>query len=156
MRASLAATVVGALLSLGGAAQADEPAHTTTAPSGTTTSTTTTTKTETMELSKSETEAVLASYHALKSPDPQDKKIEKLPAHEKLARIDVSMRIRSASFGHKTWLLVPPGAKKFYVEYGKSTNTPPGFFGPFDVKPVEKDKVEKGERPATTGPKTEP
>src|SRR3954462_10267294 len=46
-------------------------------------------------------------------------------------RIDVSTRIRSASFGHKTWLWVSSDGKQFWVEYSRSTNTPAGLFGPF-------------------------
>jgi hypothetical protein len=87
------------------------------------------------ELSKEKERAVIAAYHALKAPEPESKKIEKLPEHEEFTRIDVSERVRSASFGHRTWLLVPPHARHFYVEFGKSTNTPAGLFGPFDVKP---------------------
>ena len=86
-------------------------------------------------LTTGEEEAVVAAYHALKSPEPQSRKIDQLPEGE-LQRIEVSERIRSASFGHRTWLLVPAGGKRFYVEYGRSTNTPAAFFGPFDVAPA--------------------
>jgi hypothetical protein len=48
--------------------------------------------------------------------------------------VDVSERMRSASFGHTTVLLVPPSAQEFYVEWGRSTNRPPAWFGPFPVK----------------------
>jgi hypothetical protein len=96
------------------------------------------------ELSKEQEQAVIAAYHALKAPEPESKKIEKLPEHEEFARIDVSPRLRSASFGHRTWLLVPPHARHFYVEFGRSTNTPAGLFGPFEVKPAtEKGAPEK-------------
>jgi hypothetical protein len=102
------------------------------------------------ELSKEKEQAVIAAYHALKAPEPESKKIDKLPEHEELTRIDVSPRIRSASFGHRTWLLVPPHARHFYVEFGRSTNTPAGLFGPFEVKPA----TEKGapEKTAPTKP----
>jgi hypothetical protein len=95
---------------------------------------------KTVQLDKDEEQAVVAAYHALKEPEPGSKKIEKLPARE-MARIDVSARIRSVSFGHRTWLWVPPGAKHFYVEYGRSTNTPPAVFGPFPVKPATPAKT---------------
>ena len=49
-------------------------------------------------------------------------------------RIDVSDRIRSASFGHKTWLWVSEDGKEFWVEFGRSTNTKAGLFGPFSVE----------------------
>lgn len=87
-----------------------------------------------VELTKAQQDAVIAAYHALKAPEPENKKIEKLPEHLELARIDVSPRIRSASFGHKTWLLVPKKAQKYFIEYGRSTNTAAALFGPFDVK----------------------
>jgi hypothetical protein len=111
------------------------------------------------ELSKEKEQAVIAAYHALKPPEPQSKKIEKLPEHEEFTRINVTERVRSASFGHATWLLVPPHARHFYVEFGKSTNTPAGFFGPFDVKAAaekaDKTTTEKKE-PAAPGEKTAP
>jgi hypothetical protein len=109
------------------------------------------------ELSKEKEQAVIAAYHALKAPEPESKKIEKLPEHEELTRIDVSPRLRSASFGHRTWLLVPPHARHFYVEFGRSTNTPAGYFGPFDVKPAATEKAT--EKPAPEKPmpdKTQP
>jgi hypothetical protein len=78
-------------------------------------------------------DAVLAAWHALTPPDVEAKKIDALPAGVSVERIDVSPRIRSASFGHTTTLLVPEGGKQFWVEYGKSTNKPGGLFGPFAV-----------------------
>jgi hypothetical protein len=93
-----------------------------------------------LELAKDKEQAVIAAYHSLNDAQLQSKKIEKLPEHEEFARIDVTPRLRSASFGHATWLLVPPHARHFYVEFGKSTNTPPALFGPFDVKPASKTK----------------
>ncbi len=102
-----------------------------------------------VELSKEQERAVLAAYHALKAPEPQSKKIEKLPDNEPLAKIDVSDRIRSASFGHRTWLWVPAHARHYYVEYGPSTNTPPALFGPFAVH-VGEDR--QGGRPQRESP----
>src|SRR3954462_14705267 len=57
-------------------------------------------------------------------------------------RIDVSPKIRSASFGHQTWLWVSKDGKQFWVEYGRSTNTPAALYGPFSVdapatKPID-------------------
>jgi hypothetical protein len=59
-----------------------------------------------------------------------------------LARIDVTPRMRSASFGHTTTLIVPvPSADagaaptQFWVQYGASTNAPARLFGPFSLTP---------------------
>jgi hypothetical protein len=49
-------------------------------------------------------------------------------------RIDISERIRSASFGHKTWLWVSADGKEFWVEFGRSTNFPAALYGPFSVE----------------------
>ncbi len=78
-------------------------------------------------------DAVLASWRALTPETVEARKLEALPQGLVFERIDVSEQIRSASFGHTTTLLVPPGGKQFYVEYGRSTNRPGGFFGPFPV-----------------------
>ena len=74
--------------------------------------------------------AVVAEYRKLQSPDIEAKPA-KAPPEGASARIDVSERMRSASFGHKTTLVVPLHGKVFYVEYGKSTNTTSRTFGPF-------------------------
>jgi hypothetical protein len=88
------------------------------------------------------------------APAPVQRAYQKLTTAERTAkqttdkppksaqRIDVSARIRSASFGHKTWLWVSEDGKEFWVEYGRSTNTPAALFGPFSVdspaaKPIE-------------------
>jgi hypothetical protein len=86
-----------------------------------------------------------AAYHALPKDALDGKQVETLPTDERFVRIDVSERIRSASFGHKTALLVPAGtvahpsdpntATEFYIEHGRSTNTPLRWFGPFSVEP---------------------
>ena len=77
---------------------------------------------------------VLAAFHALKADEIAQKKIETLPALE-FHRIDVSSKVRSSSFGHKTTLLVGAGetVREFYVEYGRSTNRPAAHFGPFPL-----------------------
>ena len=63
-----------------------------------------------------------------------------LPEGVEFARIDVTPRMRSASFGHTTTLIVPvPSADagaaptQFWVQYGKSTNAPARLFGPFPL-----------------------
>jgi len=48
-------------------------------------------------------------------------------------KIDVSSRIRSTSFGHKTWLVLAPDGTRFWIEWGKSTNRPGALFGPFSI-----------------------
>jgi hypothetical protein len=80
-------------------------------------------------------ESAVAAYHKLASEDIEAKRANL--SVEKLAdftRIDVSARVRSASFGHKTTLLVAPDGHEFYVEYGRSTNRPARLFGPFPLK----------------------
>ena len=80
------------------------------------------------------------------APVPVQKAYQKLTAQEINAkmttaelpkdarRIDVSARIRSVSFGHKTWLIVAADGKQFWVENGPSTNVPGGLYGPFAVE----------------------
>ena len=86
-------------------------------------------------------EAVRAAWQALGSADVEAHPVAALPAGVEFERIDVSERMRSASFGHTTTLLIPlvqadagtGAARQFWVEYGKSTNTPARLFGPFPV-----------------------
>ena len=86
-----------------------------------------------MQLPTERKEAVVAAYHALTPPDVEAKKIDALPSGVSFERIDVSAKIRSASFGHTTTLLVPADGKQFFVEYGRSTNRPASLYGPFPV-----------------------
>ncbi len=79
---------------------------------------------------------VQKAYQKLTSAEIAAKKVKKDKPPKDAQRIDVSARIRSASFGHKTWLLVAPDGTQFWVEYGRSTNRPGGTFGPFSVAPV--------------------
>ena len=80
------------------------------------------------------TGAAQNAYRKLTADQLSAKKIEAPPKDAQ--RIDVSERIRSASFGHKTWLLVAPDGKQYWVEYGASTNSKAALFGPFLVTPV--------------------
>jgi hypothetical protein len=80
------------------------------------------------------TGAAQNAYRKLTADQLTAKKIETPPKDAQ--RIDVSERIRSASFGHKTWLLVSPDGKQYWVEYGASTNTKAALFGPFLVTPA--------------------
>ena len=77
------------------------------------------------------TGAAQNAYRKLTAEQLSAKKIETPPKDAQ--RIDVSERIRSTSFGHKTWLLVTPDGKQFWVEYGASTNSKAALFGPFLV-----------------------
>jgi hypothetical protein len=94
-------------------------------------------------LDAAQIEAVRAAYKALASADIEARPAAALPADFDYERIDVSSRMRSASFGHTTTLLVAvpraagdkPSPSEFWVEYGKSTNFPARLFGPFPVKP---------------------
>ena len=80
---------------------------------------------------------VQAAYQKLSAQELQAKKTTKQPPKD-ARRIDVSAKIRSASFGHKTWLWVEPDGKQFWVEYGRSTNTPAAMYGPFSVDAASK------------------
>jgi hypothetical protein len=85
---------------------------------------------EAAKLSPAAEKAVVAEYRQLPSKEIEGKPAAALPVGS-YARIDVSERIRSASFGHTTTLVVPLHGSDYYVEYGKSTNTPVRLFGPF-------------------------
>jgi hypothetical protein len=76
---------------------------------------------------------VQAAYQKLTPQELQAKKTTKKPPKD-ARRIDVSAKIRSASFGHKTWLWVASDGKQYWVEYGRSTNTPAALYGPFTVE----------------------
>jgi hypothetical protein len=77
--------------------------------------------------------AVQAAYHKLTPAQIEAKKVTSDKPPKDAHRIDVSARMRSTSFGHKTWLLVAPDGAQFWVEYGRSTNRPGGTYGPFSV-----------------------
>jgi hypothetical protein len=81
------------------------------------------------------------AYEKLGSAFIETKSATALPEGVDLARIDVTPRMRSASFGHTTTLIVPVASRdggvaptKFWVEYGKSTNAPARLFGPFPFR----------------------
>lgn len=88
--------------------------------------------------------AIVHTYRSLQATEIEKHRIAALPTDAHFVRIDVSDKIRSASFGHTTTLLVPAGvtghpespnrAHEFYVEYGASTNAPGGIFGPFKIE----------------------
>jgi hypothetical protein len=84
------------------------------------------------------------AHQKLTPAELEAKKTTKKPPKD-AQRIDVSAKIRSASFGHKTWLWVAKDGKEFWVEYGRSTNTKAATYGPFTV-----------EEGSATGPATGP
>jgi len=83
------------------------------------------------QLSSAQIADVKASYQKLAPAEVEAKKLDAPPADAE--KIDVSTRIRSTSFGHKTWLVVSPDGTRFWIEWGKSTNRPGALFGPFPI-----------------------
>ncbi len=79
----------------------------------------------------------IAAFHAL-TPSAIEAKAGAVPAGT-WQRIDVSEKNRSASFGHSTMLVVTSGASTFFIEYGRSTNSPAQTFGPFELHPAAVD-----------------
>lgn len=81
--------------------------------------------------------AVIAAYHTLAPADIESHPIDSVPKGE-MDKVDVSAKVRSASFGHTTTLLIPKhppvGPTLFYVQYGRSTNSAAATFGPFKTK----------------------
>jgi hypothetical protein len=81
-------------------------------------------------------DAYRAAYKAL-TPDELQKKHRESAPKLKVRRLDVSERMRSASFGRKTALLIPLGRKakgEFFVEKGPSTNhQATDWYGPFEL-----------------------
>jgi hypothetical protein len=91
-------------------------------------------------LTPAQVSAVKDHYLTLGSTAIEAKPAAALPADAKVERVDVSPRMRSASFGHKTTLIIEsPQAgspTQYWVEYGKSTNHPAALYGPFTVQPA--------------------
>ena len=85
-----------------------------------------------LQLTSAQLDAAQAAYRKLPAKEVTAHKATTLPPAD-ARRIDVSERIRSISFGHKTWLLVAPDGARFWVEYGPSTNFPAALYGPFAV-----------------------
>jgi len=90
------------------------------------------------DLSEAQIAAVKEHYLALGSQAVEARPAQPIPAEVKVARVDASDRIRSASFGHKTTLVIALPAsgqepKQYWVEYGKSTNRPAALYGPFAI-----------------------
>ena len=86
------------------------------------------------KLSPDEAAAVKQSYLQLGSVAIERKPCDAIPKDVSVVRVDASSRIRSASFGHSTTLLVDANApKRYWVEYGRSTNHAAALYGPFEV-----------------------
>jgi hypothetical protein len=75
----------------------------------------------------------LTAFHALTTEAIEAKAGASVPAGP-WQRIDVSEKVRSASFGHTTTLLVSAKSPTFFIEYGRSTNSPAKTFGPFALQ----------------------
>ncbi len=89
------------------------------------------------QLTAAQLDAAQAAYHRLSGIEIEKHKASEPPPKD-AQRSDVSERIRSASFGHRTWLLVAPDGARFWVQYGPSTNRPGGTYGPFAVATTPK------------------
>jgi hypothetical protein len=76
-------------------------------------------------------DAALAAFHAMTAEQVEAKPAAKAPVGKGWVKVDASQKVRSASFGHATTLLV--SEREFYVEYGKSTNGAAKSFGPFEL-----------------------
>jgi hypothetical protein len=88
------------------------------------------------QLTAAQLDTAKAAYHKLKPAEIEAKKTTVQPPKD-VQRVDVSERIRSASFGHKTFLLIAADGSKFWVEYGASTNAPAALYGPFSITPAK-------------------
>jgi hypothetical protein len=82
-------------------------------------------------LHKDNEQAALKSYRELTPQELVTRTTTELPEGF-WTKVDASERIRSISFGHSTTLWVGGGV--FYVEYGRSTNTPGRLMGPFRIQ----------------------
>lgn len=85
-------------------------------------------------LSSEQISSVKAAYRRLSARQIEARPMSGLPEGARIERIDVSERLRSASFGHEPALVVRLGDQvqpvEFWVEYGRSTNHPSRLFGP--------------------------
>jgi hypothetical protein len=84
--------------------------------------------------------AVKDHYNTHGTAGTEAKPLDALPTGVAVQRVNVSPHIRSASFGHATILIVelpkagePP--TRYWVEYGRSTNTKAALYGPFTLPP---------------------
>jgi hypothetical protein len=97
-----------------------------------------------IKLNPARTQALVNAFSALDPSVFPDHLVPSFDANAEFAKIDVSSPIKSASFGHSTFILVPAGtsdkgenpnlSQVFYVAYGASTNTKAKNFGPFVLR----------------------
>ena len=81
--------------------------------------------------------SVRRAYGALPAAELLHKRLPHKPTSRRgFTEVDVSEKMRSASFGHTTSLLIPRTAAPsvFYVHHGRSTNAPEAYFGPFKLE----------------------
>jgi hypothetical protein len=88
------------------------------------------------QLTEAQQQAFKARYRELGSEAIESRPAAELPEGD-LVPIDVSERMRSASFGapKKLWVVMPAEGepREFYVERGRATNRPRAVFGPFTL-----------------------
>src|SRR5437660_1781452 len=87
------------------------------------------------QLSVAQINAAKAAYHKLTPTDLEGHKAV-APAPKTAQRVEVSERMRSASFGQRKFLLVTEDGRQFWVEFFPSTNRPGSLYGPFEVTPA--------------------
>lgn len=95
---------------------------------------------------------VQKAYQKLTQSDLDAKKTSmRPPASAK--KIDVTEKVKSANPGHKTFLLVSDDGREFWVEFGRSANTPAQLYGPFPVEePEPTTPPPSTPKPAPKGP----
>jgi len=85
-----------------------------------------------LELSAAQIDAAKAAYRKLKPADLEAHKAA-ATAPRTAKRVEVSERMRSASFGQRKFLLIADDGKQYWVEFFPATNRPGALYGPFEV-----------------------
>ena len=98
---------------------------------------------------------VQKAYQKLTQTDLDAKKTSaRTPASAK--KIDVTEKGKAGSV-HKTFLLVSEDGRQFWVEFGRSGNTPAQVYGPFPVEePEDTTPPPSTPKPAPKGPAQAP
>ncbi|MDB4971052.1 MAG: hypothetical protein JWN44_6741 [Myxococcales bacterium] len=102
-----------------------------------------------LQLTAAQLDAAKAAYRKLTPADLESHKAA-AAAPKTAERVEVSERMRSASFGQRKFLLVAADGKQYWVEFFPSTNRPGALYGPFDVTAA------KGATPSTPSNPTTP
>ena len=76
-----------------------------------------------LQLTGAQIGAAKAAYHKLKPADLEAHKATET-APKTAQRVEVSERMRSASFGQRKFLLITEDGKQYWVEFFPSTNRP--------------------------------